>query len=781
MIKGIWSSIIFLFFADLSAQNLISNGDFESGAMGWSNMAGNGGAATFTNPVSGAGNIYAGINAMRSNVTAPGANAWDVQTIHSGFTALPGTAHTLNFWAKASVAGRQMRIVIQNTTYAAQDYTLTTAWTQYAFVFTPTESSLQLKIHYTQSGDFYFDDFVIIDPSGGPSPVTSVINASTKYQDMVGFGGALTWYAERINLNSNKAALYDFMFTDLGLDILRLKNWYYPLNYPASKSAATMDPSWYKASFDITNDIYTQAKTRNANIDVLLCSWSPPKALKSNNAIEQGTLNKSGGQFMYKEFAQYWVDMLDRITFVPDYISIQNEPGFVNPGWETCEWRPIETATFPGYDRALDSVWNRIKTRPVVPKILGPEPENLGTALWDPTKNTFRDMATPLKNKSYLYGYNYHLYNYAGGAGSISPANLNIIRDEFGNHPNFMTEFSSTNYNWIDVARMVHANLVEANTSAYIYWELIWDNASSSAMIGIDASGNYTVKDNYYSIKHYAKYIDKGYKRIAMSGSNATLNVTAFLHPAGNQVTVVAINDHVSMQPLNITLASGTISSAQAYRSVVGNYWQTLGAVNLATTQNLPGKSITTFVISTSVLPVDLLHFKGSREGNNALLNWATASEHDNNYFEILHSEDAITFEPIGRVEGKGNSNVLQQYDFLHAGIGNAAHYYQLKQVDYSGASMFSPVIVVEANNFMEEPVLSPNPFDNNLILNIDVSCLGSQISICNMLGDIIYEGVADSAIINLSTPEYPPGLYMISLKCATSSVMLKAIKQSYQ
>lgn len=765
-----------------AAQNLISNGDIEAGCTSWWSGAGGGGAATFTCPITGVGNVHAGTNALRSTITTLGANAWDVQTIHSGFTATVGMAHTLTFWAKASAAGRQMRVVIQNTTYAAQDYTLTTAWTQYTFVFTPTEASLQLKIHYTQTGDFYFDDFVILDPSGGPATITTTITPSTTYQDIVGFGGALTWYSERImNMTAaNRTALCNLLFTDLGTDIIRLKNWYYPLNYPSTKSPATMDPSWFKASFDATNQLYTEAKTRNPNIDVLLCSWSPPRAQKDNDALNTGTLKQNAGQFMYKEFAQYWVDILDNISFVPDYISIQNEPGYVNTGWETCEWRPTEIAGLPGYDRALDSVYNRIKSRPVVPKMIGPEPENLGGAGWNASLNTFREFATPVKNKPYLYGYAYHLYNYAGGAGSISPTNLNIIRDEFGNHPNFMTEFSSTNYTWIDVARMVHANLVEANNTAYIYWELVWDAASTSAMVGIDASGNYTVQDNYYAIKHYAKFIDKGYKRIAATGSNATLNVTAFLNPAGNQITVVAINNHASTQPLNITMAGPGIVNAALYRSVTGNYWQSLGTVNLATTQNLPGKSLNTYVIDIAPLPIELVSLSAQRSGKDAFIQWTTASEQDNAYFEVEHSLDGIGFEKIGKQAGSVNSSSVQDYVFVHPNVDAGQHYYRLRQVDYSGKATVSPVVSLgEQKKTLAEmtPVVSPVPFENILIVENTLDWKNAQMTIYTAQGVPVYEEKIEGNSIQVNTEKFPSGLYLVKFQSVEQSIILKAVK----
>jgi O-glycosyl hydrolase len=757
----------FFYSRALFGQNLISNGDFEGGCISWWNGAGGGGSAVFTCPVTGAGNVHAGNNALRSNITAIGANPWDVQTIHSGFTASPGLPHSLTFWAKASVAGRQVRIVIQNSTYTAQNYTLTTGWTEYTFNFTPTEASLQLKIHYIQTGDFFFDDFSIIDPSGDPALITSTITPATSYQQMVGFGGALTWYADRIaNMTlANRNAICDLMFTDLGLDILRLKNWYYPLNYPANKATTTMDPNYYKASFDFTNQLYTLAKSRNPNIEVLLCSWSPPKALKSNNALPEGTLKQSGGQFMYKEFAQYWVDILDNISFVPDYISIQNEPGYVNPGWETCEWRPVEGGGFPGYDKALDSVYNRIKNRPNVPKILGPEPENLGSAGWNPAVNTFRELATPIKNKSYLHGYAYHLYNYYGGAGSIAPGNLNIVRDEFSNRPNFMTEFSSPNYTWIDAARMIHAALTEANTSAYIYWELAWDGSSNETMIALDNSGGYTIRDFYYSVKHYAKFVDKGYTRVAASGSNATLNVTAFRNPGGNQITIVAINNHAGSQPLNIVFNGASFSSANAYRSVAGNYWQNLGAVSLAATQNLPGKSLTTFVVNITPLPVTILDFKAFSQESSVVLKWKTASEENVKGYHVMRSLNPAegNWDNVGFISALNRKGTLENYILKDDNTPEApVLYYKLISEDFDGSISSGDIISISPAIQKMYVKIYPNPSSEVFFIEFPACADETSFRVIDPMGKTVETGLVKKGEKHSFGSSLAAGIYVV-------------------
>ena len=56
---------------------------------------------------------------------------------------------------------------------------------------------------------------------------------------MVGVGGALTWYANRVISSPDRTAIESLIFDDLGLDVIRLKCWYYPDNYPTNKDAST--------------------------------------------------------------------------------------------------------------------------------------------------------------------------------------------------------------------------------------------------------------------------------------------------------------------------------------------------------------------------------------------------------------------------------------------------------------------------------------------------------------------------------------------------------------
>lgn len=57
-------------------------------------------------------------------------------------------------------------------------------------------------------------------------------------------------------------------------------------------------------------------------------------------------------------------------------------------------------------------------------------------------------------------------------------------------------------------------------------------------------------------------------------------------------------------------------------------------------------------------LPIELLEFTAKSDLNNSVaLEWTTASEVNNDYFELQKSNDGVNFETFAKVKSKGNSN----------------------------------------------------------------------------------------------------------------------------
>jgi hypothetical protein len=98
-------------------------------------------------------------------------------------------------------------------------------------------------------------------------------------------------------------------------------------------------------------------------------------------------------------------------------------------------------------------------------------------------------------------------------------------------------------------------------------------------------------------------------------------------------------------------------------------------------------------------LPVTLTDFKAQYQGNGkAILEWRTASEQNNDRFEIQRSVDGQNFNAIGTVAGSGTTSHTLTYAYTDQGVDalNAdIVYYRLRQVDIDGKSELSQVVMV--------------------------------------------------------------------------------------
>lgn len=427
--------------------------------------------------------------------------------------------------------------------------------------------------------------------------IAITVKIANKKQEMIGFGGALTWYSNWLTANNKLDEIADLMFSDLGIDIIRFKTWYYPNNYPTNKGVSNMsneDNDYAKACWDATNQLYTLAKQRNPNIKILLSSWGPPISLKDNNKLQEGTLKKNGGKFMYDEFAEYWNDLLDYTPFNPDYISIQNEPTYTNSNWTSCKWAITET-TLPSYHIALNKVYDKIKNRAHVPLIIGPESQDI---------QTYGPFVSVLKDNPNCALFAWHPYNInsTSSGATITAALKNV--GSYSTKPNIMTEFSD-NLSWFNTALFIQESLIHANTSAYIYWKLMWATPTSGEDAAIISTGPtstspYQVTPYYYLIKHFSKNIDAGYHRVETTTAStpaSTLVTSAFVSPDNKKVTIIIINNGSASSKVHFVAEGKTATGISVVQSKEGSYYTTVVTTSPTKSISLPAKTITTVVL----------------------------------------------------------------------------------------------------------------------------------------------------------------------------------------
>jgi hypothetical protein len=98
-----------------------------------------------------------------------------------------------------------------------------------------------------------------------------------------------------------------------------------------------------------------------------------------------------------------------------------------------------------------------------------------------------------------------------------------------------------------------------------------------------------------------------------------------------------------------------------------------------------------------SAAPVSFISnsFTGQLVGKSVQLNWETASEQNNAWFEVLRSGDANTFTSIGEVPGNLTTSLKHKYSFADDNPFSGINYYKLKQVDIDGKGTYTNTIAV--------------------------------------------------------------------------------------
>jgi parallel beta-helix repeat protein len=192
----------------------------------------------------------------------------------------------------------------------------------------------------------------------------------------------------------------------------------------------------------------------------------------------------------------------------------------------------------------------------------------------------------------------------------------------------------------------------------------------------------------------------------------------------------------------------------------------------------------TVTITATSTVPVTLTSFDAVKNNNDVMLNWVTASEINNDYFEVQRSTDGMNFEKIGQVEGNGTTTSVSSYAFADKNVlaefsSVSAFYYRLKQVDFDGTTDYSKTIRV-SNNVLTSGNIEVYPNPNNGTFNITLPANEQstiQLTIIDRTGKIVEQKMmqlqqGDNLLdLNLSLPK---GIYMILIQQNGISVSKK-------
>ncbi len=378
-----------------------------------------------------------------------------------------------------------------------------------------------------------------------------VIDPNTKYQKIMGFGGAFTESAcytlNKLSATNQEQILNAYFNPETGLKYNLGRIHMNSCDFSLGNYTYVKDYDEKLLSFDISREYkYVIPTIKRAEaialkpIELLISPWSPPAWMKTNNQMN------NGGKLLPKYFqswANYYVKFLEAINqakLKPFALTVQNEPAAVQT-WDSC-------------------IYDSKDERDFVKNYLGPTLVNSAFKdtkifVWDHNRDVIVERAKtvlsdPLANK-YVSGTAVHWYV------SEEFGNLGIVHDLFpdkqiifsegciegGPHPNIYETGERYSRNIIGD----FANWCEA----FIDWNLTLDelggpnhvgNYCDAPILSDTVNDKLIINSSYYHIGHFSKHILPGAYRIKSTIDNELVNQIAFLNP-DNSIVLVCLNE----------------------------------------------------------------------------------------------------------------------------------------------------------------------------------------------------------------------------------------------
>lgn len=172
---------------------------------------------------------------------------------------------------------------------------------------------------------------------------------------------------------------------------------------------------------------------------------------------------------------------------------------------------------------------------------------------------------------------------------------------------------------------------------------------------------------------------------------------------------------------------------------------------------------------NVSGLPVELISFDAEKFEGGVYVSWETATEINNEYFEVLASADGLNWEVIGTVAGAGNSTEVNGYYLMDYKIeGLDFKYYKLAQYDFDGTKTISDVKLV---NFTNKSLVDFSAFEDGENINIQFngSTENMNLSIYDVKGKLISVGGFDAEnsnnnLLTVTKNSISQGIYFVRL-----------------
>ena len=426
---------------------------------------------------------------------------------------------------------------------------------------------------------------VRFDSGAPPSTMLRVtVDDATRYQDMVGFGAAITdasaWLIQNKLTPAQREALLQELFgpsPGLGLSFTRLTmgasdfslHQYSYDDMPAGQTDSSL------AHFSIDSNradvlpVVQRALAINPQLKIMASPWSPPGWMKTTGSLIQGTLRPAA----YGPLAEYFRRYIEayRAEGVPIYaITVQNEPHYEPPTYPGMRLEPPARAQFVG------QYLGPLLARSGIQTIILDWDHN-----WDEYQSPLQVLADSAAPR-YIAGVAWHCYG-----GDVSAQTL--VHDAHPEKDTYFTECSGGEWapNFADNLKWFVSTLMIGSTRGWakgvILWNLALDENHGPHTGGCgdcrgvvtiaSSSGAVTRNVEYYALGHASRFTRPGAHRIASTTGIAGIETVAFQNAGDGSKVLLAVNTATAPQTFAVRWAGKWFRYTLAAGAVVTFFW----------------------------------------------------------------------------------------------------------------------------------------------------------------------------------------------------------------
>jgi glucosylceramidase len=421
---------------------------------------------------------------------------------------------------------------------------------------------------------------VLIRSGADASAVVIDVDEGTSYQEMVGFGAAMTdasAYLIQHKLGAQHDAILHELFgrnPGIGLSFVRVPmgasdfstHDYSYDDMPAGQTDSTL------AHFSIDEDradklpALKAALAINPQLKLVASPWSPPGWMKTTGSLVQGTLRPE----FYDSFAQYFSKFVEGYTAegVPIFaVTMQNEPAY-------------EPADYPGM--RLDPP---VRAE-VIGKHVGPifEKNSIQALIldwdhnWDLPSSPLAVLADSAARK-YVSGVAWHCY-----AGSVGVQEN--VHAAYPSKDAYFTECSGGGWATVfgDNLKFFVGELIIGSTRGWAKGVALWNLAldenagphlggcgNCRGVITINSANGFVTRNvEYYALAHASRFVRPGAHRIASTTNVSGLQSVAFKNADDGSKVLIVLNTasaevsfsvHVGGKAILYALPAGAVAT----------------------------------------------------------------------------------------------------------------------------------------------------------------------------------------------------------------------------